>query len=201
MPKRVLLIISLALCGGCKAGGAALSFLSNVPAASEPATATTTEAESPKFSFRRAMQLVGFSPDAPEASPSLLPNELVQLGTAVNTLATHASQLNAEDPAHVTVQKARSIMDSIRPFDSALAAAKSLGFVNDATAQPLQLLVQQLRVHTQQLLQFGSQPEAIAAIQQLGRQLMNSYSAVTKMFAGGSAAYNALMGSASRTRS
>ncbi len=202
MSKKLMVTISLALCLGCKSGGSGLPLMSPAPAASEPLTAAPSQQDqAPAFSFRRAMQLVGLSGlgsgTAPAQNTGLLPPEFVQLSATVNSIVTRAAELNARDPAHVTVQKAQAIMESLRPWDAAMTAAKSVGLVNDTTAQPLEMLVAQLRANTQQLLQFGSQPEIIAAIQQLAGQLKSSYSGVAQLFSHGSM-HRARVGSGTR---
>lgn len=200
MRKSLAWILLLAVAAGCKSQGQ--SVASHLPGPGESIAATEPASES-KFSFRRAMQLVGFgntpSQDTTPASlmaNSLVPNELVRLSATVNDIVARASQLDVNDPAHITAQKAQAIMEALDPWDSVMAAARSLGMVNEATLRPLQILVEQLRIQTVNLLQVGSRPETVAAIQHLAGQLKSSFAGVSALMAEGGAAYNALMGGA-----
>ena len=193
MPKSLTLLLLLAVVAGCKSQSQ--SVTSHLPGPVESIAASEPET---KFSLRRAMQLVGFG--SGDENSSLVPSEIMQLTTTVNTIVAQASKLDASDPAQITAQKAQAIMEALGPWDSVMGAARSLGVLNEATLRPLQILVEQLRIQTVNLIQAESQPETIAAIQHLAGQLKTSFAGVSALFSEGSAAYGALMGGSS-TRS
>jgi len=133
------------------------------------------------FSLGRFLQLVGWR-QASDAESSLIPKEVLQLGQVVNSAVAQASQLNINDPPEVTRQKAQAILESLKPWDSTLAAGRSVGLVNDETAGLLNSYVGQLKAEVQKLVQYMPTPETIVAVQQLAANLQATVGPLMAMF-------------------
>ena len=119
---------------------------------------------------------------------------MARFNSFVGTISTQTSQLNINDPPQVTRQKAEGILTTLRDWDSVLAAGRSIGVINDATAEMLTRSVQRLTAETQKLVQYAPRPETIDAVKQLGASLGAAYSGVQGILAQGSSVTQALMG-------
>lgn len=145
------------------------------------------------FSFKRMLQFAGFNRDA-DQEVSVMPQELGKLQDLISTVVAKAGELRAEDPAEVTQQKAQAILEALRPWDSLLEAGRSLGIVNENNSQILNGLVLQLKSQTQKLIQHGANPETIAAVQHLARNVKSTFGGITGVFNQGMTAYRNFAG-------
>ncbi|MEO8494502.1 MAG: hypothetical protein ABI614_05505 [Planctomycetota bacterium] len=145
------------------------------------------------FSFSRMFQTVGFQkPETP--APSLLPKEVVDLGTVINNVTAKSAELNVNDPPEVTRQKAQAILDSLQGWDNTLAASHSTGWINNEMAQRMNTWVGQIRGEAQKLVQYVPNPATIAAVQQLAGSLGSAFGRINAMLNQGSAASQAVSG-------
>lgn len=184
---------------GCAAPGSRPDALTSQTPPQTPATqvagASTNPGESANegFSFSKMFQMVGFpKPEAP--APSLVPQEVANLGNIINTVTARSAELNVNDPPEVTRQKAQAILDSLQGWDNTLAASNSTGFVNNEMAQTLNGWVGHIRVQAQQLVQYLPNPETIAAIQQLAGSLNSTFGTVGAMVNQGNTVSQAFLG-------
>ncbi len=200
MRRDVLLTLTLVCFVGCTASGNRWDpFVSQsepqTPAAQIAQNPTTPDASEDKgFSFTRMFQLAGFQkPETP--APSLLPQEVVNLGEVINTVTAKSAELSVNDPPEVTRHKAQAILESLQVWDSTLAASHSTGLVTNEMAQTLNTWVGQIRGEAQKLVQFAPNPATIAAIQQLAGSLNATYGNIHSMLNQGSAVSQAVRGS------
>lgn len=154
MRRDLLLTLTLVCFAGCSAGSRSNPFISQTTPQTPTSQVATTqtaatpasngEAASEGFSFTKMFQMVGFQkPDTP--APSLVPQEVVNLGNVINDITAQSAALNANDPPEVTRQKAQAILTSLQAWDSTLSASNSTGFVNNELAQTLNGWVGQIR--------------------------------------------------------
>jgi len=199
MKRRTVLILACVIGLGCQSAG------QRQQAASQPTTTqiTSQETASPDatansptkgFSLQRVLQFAGLQ-RSDEEPASLVPQEIVQLSSVVNTVAARASVLSINDSPEVTRQKAQGVLDSLRPWESVLTAGRSMGLINEDTARILNGFAGQLRTHAQKLVQHGANAETIASVQQLAGNLKSTFNSVSAIFAEGTAAYRSLAGS------
>ncbi len=198
MKQDLLLTLTLVCFVGCAAPGtrqkALLSQTSSTPPTTQLAQQPqASEPESEGFSFSKILQFAGFQKPA-TASPSLVPQEVVNLGTMINNVTTKSAELNPNDPPEVTRQKAQAILASLQGWDSTLSASNSTGLVNSQMAQTLNTWVGQIRAEAQKLVQYVPNPETIAAIQQLAGSLSSTFGNVTAMLNQGGAVSQAFLG-------
>lgn len=198
MKKQTALILTCVTLLGCQSAGRRLQTAFQTPETTEVTVSETTptersEAPDRGFSLRRVLQFAGFDRSA-EGETSLVPREVVQLSDMVDATVEKASQLSVNDPPEVTRQKAQGILASLSSWDGALAAGRSLGVVNDKTAQVLNGFVAQLRAETQKLVQQGANPETIAAVQHLAGNLKATAGNMAAIFSEGTEAYRSLVG-------
>lgn len=138
------------------------------------------------------LQFAGFK--QPEATtPSLVPQELTNLGSVINTVTAKSAELNVNDPPEVTQQKAQAILESLQGWDSTLAASHSTGLVNNEMAHTLNTWVGKIRTQAQQLVQYVPNPETIAAIQQLAGSLNSTFGNISSMLNQGNAVSQAFL--------
>lgn len=199
MRRYLLLTLTLACFMGCTTTGNRWNpFVSQndpqTPAAQVAENQTTpSQSQDTGFSFSRMIQMAGFQKPATPA-PSLLPQEIVNLGEVINTVTAKSAELNVNDPPEVTRQKAQAILASLQVWDSTLAASHSTGLVTNEMAQTLNTWVGQIRGEAQKLVQYVPNPETIAAIQQLAGSLNSTFGNINSMLTQGNAASQALLG-------
>lgn len=212
MKKVFALTLACTVCLGCQAGGQrkpGSAFSSTTPAASSaPATSAVagdagtnqtngTGASSVMASaagtLGKIWNVVSFQQPAP-AEPAPVSPEMARFNSFVGAISAQTSQLNVNDPPEVTRQKAEGILTTLRDWDSVLAAGRSIGVINDATANLLTNSVQRLTAETQKLVQFAPRPETIDAVKQIGGGLSAAYSSVQGILAQGSTVSQGLVG-------
>ena len=199
MKRQTVLVLACVIGLGCQTARQRQESASQPSATAISSQETTNPAESDDspasgFSLQRVLQFAGFQ-KSDEKRPSLVPQEIVQLGEVVNATASRASELSINDPPDVTRKKAQGVLDSLRPWESVLAAGRSLGLVNDNTARILNAFAGQLRTHAQTLIQHGANADTISAMQQLAGNLQSTFNSVYAIYTEGTAAYQALAGS------
>lgn len=203
MRRTLLLTLTLVCFAGCTAGSRTNPFVSQTtpqPPATQFAEtqtagtpAATEETPTEGFSFSKMFQMVGFQkPETP--APSLVPQEVVNLGNVINDVTAQSAALNVNDPPEVTRQKAQAILESLQTWDSTLAASNSTGLVNNEMAQTLNGWVGEIRARAEQLVQYMPNPETITAIQQLAGSLSSTFGTVNAMLNQGNAVSQAFMG-------
>jgi len=137
-------------------------------------------------------QMAGFqTPETP--APSLVPQEVVNLGNVINTVTAKSAERNVNDPPEVTRQKALAILESLQAWDSTLAASHSTGLVNNEMSQTLNAWVGQIRGEAQKLAQYAPNSDTIAAIQQLAGCLHSTFGNISSMLNQGSAVSQAFL--------
>ena len=204
MRRDLLLTLTLVSFVGCAASGDRWNpFVSQsspqTPADQTPAAqlaenpATPDQSETPGFSFSKMFQMAGFQkPETP--APSLVPQEVVKLGSMISTVTAKSAELNANDPPEVTRQKAQAILVSLQGWDSALAASRSTGAISNDMAQTMDGWVGQLRGEAEKLVKYVPNPDTIAGIQQLAGSLNSTFGNVSSMINQGSAVSQAIRG-------
>lgn len=199
MKRSFLLTLTLGCFVGCTLPGTHPKPLVSQTSPQTPAAqvaqtqATPNESQNAGFSFSRMFQMAGFQkPETP--APSLVPQEVVDLGNVINTVTAKSAELNVSDPPEVTRQKAQAILESLQGWDSTLAASTSTGLVNSQLAQTLNTWVGQLRGEAQKLVQYVPNPQTIAAIQQLSGSLNSTFANISSMLNQGSAVSQAFLG-------
>ena len=199
MKRCSLLTLAIVCFVGCTMPGSRTNPLISqsspqAPPAQVAVTQTTpNEGQNAGFSFSRMLQMAGFQkPDAP--APSLVPQELVDLGNVITAVSAKSAELNVNDPPEVTRQKAQGILETLQGWDGTLAASTSTGLVNSQLAQTLNTWVGQLRGEAQKLVQYMPNPETIAAIQQLAGSLTSTFGNLSSMLNQGNAVSQALLG-------
>ncbi len=199
MRRDLLLTLTLVCFVGCASPGKSWNpFVAQnapqTPATQVAANPTTPDASQDEgFSFTRMMQLAGFQKSETPA-PSLVPQEVVNLGNVINTVTAQSAELNVNDPPEVTRQKAQAILESLQAWDSTLAASHSTGLVTSEVAQTLNGWVGQLRGEAQKLVEYVPSPETIVAIQQLAASLNSTFGTVSSMLNQGNAVSQAFLG-------
>lgn len=210
--KRVfVLVLVSSVCLGCQSGGSRqpATTISSVPPVSpannavadnsnanqaEASPSTSPSAPNSMVStLGRIWQAVGFAPAA-TAEPAPTSPEIARFNNFVGAISTQTSQLNISDPPEVTRQKAQGILTTLGDWDSVLAAGRSMGLVNDATAELLTGYVTRLTTETQKLLQFAPQAETINAIKQIGGSLGAVYNNVQGLWSQGASVSQAIWG-------
>ena len=181
---------------GCQSSGSghpAVETVTSAPAvAPEPQVAEET---SDGFSIGRALRWVAFwQPEEDEAGP--VPQEIANLSGVVDSIVARASELSVHDPPEVTRQKAQAILHATRPWDSLLAAGRSVGLINDQMAHQLNQWVLPIKAKATQLAQHGTHPETIGAVQQLAHGLNSSFQSLSSALDQGAAAYQNMIRSA-----
>lgn len=185
MSQKLAVALLVAITVGCKSGVQFPSFAAK-PAAPTPPLAAAEATPPPAaddsgLSIRNLMDLASFMRPAGNDS-GLVPPQILQLTATANTVVSQASQLNVNDPPQVTAQKAQAILETLRPWDTLMATAKSMRLIDDETAAPLQAIVDQIKVHSNALIQLGSHPETITAVQHLASQLRMAGGGIVAMF-------------------
>ena len=211
MKKVFALLLSCAFCVGCQSGGprwpgaavtstppvpgaAANDVAAVAPAATNATAASATGTPATQVStLGKIWNAIAFQQPAP-TEPAPVSPEMARFNAFVSTIGTQSSQLSVNDPPEVTRQKAEALMTTLRDWDSVLAAGRSIGLVNDATANLLTSTVQRLTAETQKLVQYAPHPETINAVQQLGGSLVAAYANVQGIFARGASLSQALQG-------
>ncbi len=199
MRRDLLLTLTLICFVGCTASGNRWNpFVAHsdpqIPAAQVAQNPPTpTQSQETGFSFSRMFQMAGFqTPETP--APSLLPQEIVNLGEVINTVTAKSAELNVNDPPEVTRQKAQAILESLQGWDSTLAASHSTGLVTSEMAQTLNSWVGQIRGEAQKLVQYVPNPQTIAAIQQLAGSLNSTFGNINSMLNQSGAVSQAFLG-------
>jgi hypothetical protein len=199
MKRGLLLTLAVVCFVGCKFPGTQPKPLISQTSPQTP-TAQVAETHAPQnenqdagFSFSRLFQMAGFQKSETPA-PSLVPQDVVNLGNVINTVTAKSMELSVSDPPEVTRQKAQEILDSLQTWDSTLAASTSTGLVNGEMAQTLNTWVGQLRGEAQKLVQYVPNPQTIAAIQQLAGSLHSTFGDLSSMLNQGSAFSQAFLG-------
>lgn len=189
---RFALLTSLMLLAGCQSTDKADQIAATPP--SHPQAPAANQADSQPanqpgggFSFGNVMRMAGFQQGgqgtggqgaagqaAAGTAGGWLPPEVMNLSNVVNTIAARSAELSINDPPEVTRQKAIGILDSLRPWDSMMAAGRSVGLINDQTAQQLNSFVGPLRAELQKLIDKPPSVQTIGAVQYLARGLQTS---------------------------
>jgi hypothetical protein len=138
-------------------------------------------------------QMAGFQKPAAPA-PTVVPQEVVNLGNVISAVTAKSAELNVNDPPEVTRQKAQAILESLQPWDSTLAASHSTGLVTNQMAETMNGWVGQIRGEAQKLVQYVPNPETIASIQQLAGSLNSTFGNISSMLNQGSAVSQAFLG-------
>jgi len=208
MNKAFALTLTFVVCLGCQSGGQRQSDSAFVSSAPDSAAATnnsnavaTGPAESNTGGGVTAVaskigqiwNAVGFTRPEP-AEPAPVSPEMARFNGFVNAITTQTSQLNINDPPEVTRQKAEGILTTLRDWDSVLAAGRSVGVINDTTAELLTSTVQHLTAETQKLIQYAPSQQTVDAVKQIGGKLGAVYSSVQGILAQGSTVSQALLG-------
>ena len=135
--------------------------------------------EAPKkksaFSLGNIWRAVSFQGEEASETDPLVPEEVVQLGEVVQTIAKRAAELSSTDSPEVTRKKAFGILDSLKPWESLMAAGQSVGLIGGKTAGVLNSLVAKLKEKTQELVEHAPKPETIRAVKYLAGQLGLAY--------------------------
>jgi hypothetical protein len=147
----------------------------------------------PVSPFGKIWKAISFQQPAPETPPPVSP-EMARFNSFIGAIGAQTSQLNINDPPQVTRQKATAILTTLRDWDSVLAAGRSMGVINDATASLLTTTVERLTVETQKLVQYAPSPETINAVKQLGGSLGAAFSSVQGILAQGTTVSQAFLG-------
>jgi len=199
MKRGLLLTLTLICFAGCAASGNRWDpFISQsspeTPAAQVAENQTTpNESQDSGFSFSKMFQMAGFQKPATPA-PTLVPQEVVNLGNVISAVTAKSAELNVNDPPEVTRQKAQAILESLQVWDSTLAASHSTGLITNEMAQTMNGWVGQIRGEAQKLVQYVPNPNTIAAIQQLAGSLNSTFGNISSMLNQGSAVSQAFLG-------
>lgn len=177
---------------GCQSSGKHQT-ISTPTAANTAAQPPSSEKPPGKFSLGRVVHMVAFRQRAEEDKSELLPKKIVELGNAVDMIAAKTGELNVNDPPEVTQQKAQAILDSTQPWESLLTAGETAGLINDVSISRLNQFVTPIRTNALNLVQYGANPQTIAALQQLAVGLKTSYDGLAAMFTHGLSAYQQLV--------
>jgi len=211
MKKVFALGLTCLVCLGCQSGGAGgigSAFSSTPPAAQGTAagnlaangtTATPPSApdngatSAPVSTLGKIWQAVSFQQPAAE-KPAAVSPEMARFNGFVSAITSQTSQLSVSDSPEVTRQKAEAILTTLQDWDSVLAAGRSIGVINDATANMLTTSVQRLAAETQKLVQYAPHPDTINAVKQLGGSLGATYASVQGFLSQGSTLSQSLLG-------
>jgi len=194
MMKRGMLSLTLAIVfvAGCKVPGSTSTAFPWQTSPQAPAAqvakgqAPQSESQEAGFSLQSLFQLAGFQQTAlPAADPA--PKAVADLGSVISKVAQKSMELNINDPAEVTRQKALAILEALNGWDSSLAATTSTGLVNGETAQTLSTWVAQLRTETQKLVKFAPDAQTIATVQELAGGLYSTFGKFSSLLEQGSA--------------
>ena len=196
MTQRLIAILVCIVCLSCQSIGQQPSkpetiVLSNGTASIPPVK------ESNRFSFGRFFRWAGFQYPAntgTSTQPSWIPAEVVRLGDTIDTITAKASELSVNDPPEVTRQKAQAILEATEPWETLLAAGQATGWLTDPMVDTLNQFVTPIKTEAQKIVQLGSNPQTIDALQQLGSDLRSAHNNVTKLVSQGEAAYQSFIG-------
>ena len=168
MKKGLFLLLAFVICLGCKSRGDVKQAGPEAGTNPEvPAATAQAEPDQSGFSWKKAMQLVGFQQSTEEEAASA-PQRMGELKDFAQTVAVKADALNPADSPEVTRSKAQELLEALRPWESVLAAGRSVGVLNDVTAQHLDSFVKQLRIETSKLIQFTPNLQTIGVVKNLG---------------------------------
>ncbi len=188
---------TLASSGGGTAPATASSGTSNAVAAANAGNANAAGADgveaTPISTMGKIWRAIAFQQPA-EETPAPVSPEVARFNNFVGAITTQTSQLNINDPPQITRQKAQAILTTLNDWDSILAAGRSVGVINDATAELVTSGVQRLKAETQKLVQYAPHPQTIDAVKQLGTNLGAAYSSIQGILAQGSTVSQALLG-------
>ncbi len=189
MDKGLLLVIgAVLLLTGCKTPAGPATAVGPSPTEA-PAVASSGQPESQAqdtgFSLGSLFQLAGYQQPAAEGTGGQEPNQAAQgvteLGNMITSVAAKSTQLSMNDPAHVTRQKAASILEDLKGWDSSLAASTSSGLVSPEMAQNLNAWVTRLRTEVQKLVELAPQPQTIQAVKHLAGSLQATFGHFTSL--------------------
>ena len=161
MTRKLIQLGVCVLLAGCAPAGTRQQSLFSSGSARPEATqqqlaqqqqsASPAAASTSAFSLGNMLKFVGFqknadgpAPPNQPAAPAVLPPEVAQLGGLINDVAGRAAELNVEDDAETTRQKAIGILDVLQQWDGQVAQTQASGGLNAGTSQALNSFVGQI---------------------------------------------------------
>ncbi len=165
----------------------------NAGHAAPATTATSGERASALSTMGKIWRAISFQQPDAETPPATSP-EVARFNAFVTSISNQTSQLNINDPPEVTRQKAQAILATLGDWDSVLAAGRSVGVINDATAELITTSVQRLKAETEKLVKYAPHPQTIEAVKQLGGSLGAAYQGVQGILAQGANLTQAFQG-------